>query len=118
VSEVEGELEEGSDALHAYAAAMNMGTLVGAPKIRAAQILREVESSRRGAYGGAVGYLNHDGSMDTAIVIRAALVRDGVARVRAGAGIVHDSDPASESAETRRKAEAVLRALGGAEGPR
>ncbi len=117
VSEVEGELAEGLDALHAYAAAMNMGTLVGAPKIRAAQILREVEASRRGAYGGAVGYLNHDGTMDTAIVIRAATVRNGVARVRAGAGIVFDSDPASEALETRRKAEAVLGAIAAAEGP-
>jgi anthranilate synthase component 1 len=111
VSEVEGALAPGHDALHAYAAAMNMGTLVGAPKVRAAQILREVEVSRRGAYGGAVGYLTHDGAMDTAIVIRAAVVRDDTARVRAGAGIVYDSDPASEAQETRRKAEAVLRAI-------
>ena len=117
VSEVQGELATEHDALHAYAAAMNMGTLVGAPKIRAAQILREVEATRRGAYGGAVGYLTHDGAMDTAIVIRAAVVRDGTARVRAGAGIVFDSDPASEANETRRKAEAVLRALGAAGGP-
>lgn len=113
VSEVQGELAEGLDALHAYAAAMNMGTLVGAPKIRAAEILRDVESSRRGLYGGAVGYLTQDGEMDTAIIIRAAVVRDGVARVRAGAGIVFDSDPASEAMETRRKAEAVLRAISG-----
>ncbi len=113
VSEVQGELAEGLDALHAYAAAMNMGTLVGAPKIRAAEILREVESSRRGAYSGAAGYLTQGGEMDTAIVIRAAVVRDGIARVRAGAGIVFDSDPASEAMETRRKAEAVLRAIAG-----
>ena len=116
VSEVEGMLAEEQDALHAYAAAMNMGTLVGAPKIRAAQILREVETSRRGAYGGAVGYLSHDGAMDTAIVIRAAVVRDGTAQVRAGAGIVFDSDPAEEARETRRKAEAVLRAIAGGAG--
>jgi len=115
VSEVEGVLADDTDALHAYAAAMNMGTLVGAPKIRAAQLLREFEPSRRGAYGGAVGYLSHDGSMDTAIVIRAAVVRDGLARVRAGAGIVFDSDPASEALETRHKAEAVLRAVAGTE---
>jgi anthranilate synthase component 1 len=113
VSEVEGTLAEGQDALHAYTAAMNMGTLVGAPKIRAAQILREVETTRRGAYGGAVGYLSHDGAMDTAIVIRAAVVRHGTAQVRAGAGIVFDSDPAEEARETRRKAEAVLRAIAG-----
>jgi anthranilate synthase component 1 len=112
VSEVEGELAEGLDALHAYTAAMNMGTLVGAPKVRAAELLREVETSRRGVYGGAVGYLTQEGEMDTAIVIRAAVVRGGVASVRAGAGIVYDSDPASEALETRRKAEAVLRAIG------
>ena len=111
VSEVEGVLAEGYDALHAYAAALNMGTLVGAPKIRAAELLREVERTRRGAYGGAVGYLAHDSTMDTAIVIRAAVVREGIAAVRAGAGIVFDSDPASEALETRRKAEAVLRAI-------
>ena len=116
VSEVQGELADGQDALHAYAAAMNMGTLVGAPKIRAAQILREVEPSRRGAYGGAVGYLTQDGEMDTAIVIRAAVVREGTARVRAGAGIVFDSDPASEALETRRKAEAVLGAIDAGDG--
>jgi anthranilate synthase component 1 len=114
VSEVEGELAAGYDALHAYTAAMNMGTLVGAPKIRAAELLRELEPSRRGPYGGAVGYLANDGAMDTAIVIRAAVVEDGIARVRAGAGIVYDSVPASEALETRRKAEAVLRAIDGA----
>jgi anthranilate synthase component 1 len=117
VSEVQGELAPGLDALHAYAAAMNMGTLVGAPKIRAAEILREVEPTRRGAYGGAAGYLTQDGEMDTAIVIRAAVVRDGIARVRAGAGIVFDSDPVTEAAETRRKAEAVLRAIAGPGAP-
>ena len=111
VSEVEGLLAGELDALHAYTAAMNMGTVVGAPKIRAAQILREVESTRRGAYGGAVGYFANDGTLDTAIVIRAAVVRDGMAHVRAGAGIVLDSDPDSEALETRRKAEAVLRAI-------
>ncbi|HEV8598553.1 MAG TPA: anthranilate synthase component 1 [Gemmatimonadales bacterium] len=116
VSEIEGVLAEDYDALHAYAAAMNMGTLVGAPKLRAAQLLREVEPSRRGAYGGAVGYLTHDGTMDTAIVIRAAVVHDGTAAVRAGAGIVFDSDPAAEALETRRKAEAVLGAIAGAGG--
>ena len=118
VSEVEGELAEDLDALHAYAAAMNMGTLVGAPKLRAAQLLREVEASRRGAYGGAVGYLTHDGTLDTAIVIRAAVVSDGIASVRAGAGIVFDSEPVSEAQETRQKAEAVLRAISATGGGR
>lgn len=114
VSEVTGELDEGLDALHAYAASLNMGTLVGAPKIRAAELLREHEGSKRGPYGGAVGYLTHAGEMDTAIVIRSALVRDGIAHVRAGAGVVLDSDPRREADETRRKAMAVLQAVEGA----
>jgi anthranilate synthase component 1 len=118
VSEVRGHLREGLDALHAYAACLNMGTLVGAPKLRAAQLLRETEATRRGPYGGAVGYLTCDGELDTAIVIRSALVRDRRAHVRAGAGVVHDSDPQAEAAETARKADAVLAALaGGAGGP-
>jgi anthranilate synthase component 1 len=111
VSEVEGHLAEGLDALHAYAASLNMGTLVGAPKIRAAELLRLHETTKRGPYGGAVGYLAHDGSFDTAIAIRAALVRDGQAHVRAGAGVVLDSVGASEAQETRRKAASVLRSL-------
>jgi anthranilate synthase component 1 len=111
VSEVQGELADGLDALHAYAASLNMGTLVGAPKIRAAELLREREADKRGPYGGAVGYLTHDGEMDTAIVIRSALVREGRALVRAGAGVVLDSDPAAEAAETRRKAAAVIEAI-------
>ncbi len=115
VSHVEGELREDLDSLHAYVAAMNMGTLTGAPKVRAGQILRELEGDRRGYYGGAVGYLTHTGEFDTAIVIRSATVRDGVATVRAGAGVVYDSDPAMEADETRRKAAAVLRAIGGAQ---
>ena len=92
---------------------MNMGTLVGAPKLRAAELLRRIEPTRRGPYGGAVGYIADDGTMDSAIVIRSAVVRDGVAHVRAGAGVVFDSDPQAEATETRRKAAAVLRALGG-----
>jgi anthranilate synthase component 1 len=113
VSEVEGELAPGLDALHAYTASMNMGTLVGAPKIRAAELLREHEPTRRGPYGGAVGYVTHAGEMDTAIVIRSALVQDNVAHVRAGAGIVLDSDPVREAEETRRKAASVLAAVAG-----
>lgn len=111
VSRVSGELNAGMDGLHAYVAGMNMGTLVGAPKMKAAELLRRYEVDRRGPYGGAVGYLAHDGSLDTCIVIRSAWVRDGVALVRAGAGIVYDSDPAAEAAETRHKAEAVLKAI-------
>jgi anthranilate synthase component 1 len=110
-SRVVGRLRDGLDALHAWQACLTMGTLTGAPKVRAMQLLRAHEPGRRGHYGGAIGYLRGDGSLDTAIVIRAALVRDGVARVRAGAGVVHDSVPALEADETRRKAEAVLRAI-------
>ncbi|MCP4677163.1 MAG: anthranilate synthase component 1 [Deltaproteobacteria bacterium] len=111
VSVVEGELREDLDALHAYAASANMGTLVGAPKIEAARLLRRYEADRRGPYGGAVGYLTSEGELDTAIVIRSALVRDGVAYIRAGAGVVFDSDPAAEADETRNKANAVLEAI-------
>jgi anthranilate synthase component I len=118
VSEVEGVLDGSLDALHAYAASMNMGTLVGAPKVRAAQLLREVERTPRGPYGGAVGYFSASGEFDTAIVIRSALVRQGEAQVRAGAGIVLDSDPQSEALETKRKADAVLRAIAAAGEPR
>ncbi|MGE3618799.1 MAG: anthranilate synthase component 1, partial [Gemmatimonadales bacterium] len=116
VSEVTGTLAPGIDALEAYAATMNMGTLVGAPKVRAAELLREHEPSRRGCYGGAVGYLLHDGTLETAIVIRSAVVADGMARVRAGAGVVLDSDPVREADETSRKARAVLEAIAAAAG--
>lgn len=111
VSLVSGRLRSNLDALHAYAATMNMGTLVGAPKIRAATLLRQREATRRGPYGGAVGYLTADGEFDSCIVIRSAQVSHGVAQVRAGAGVVFDSDPRAEADETRRKAAAVLQAL-------
>ncbi len=111
VSEVEGVLKKGYDALSAYQASMNMGTLMGAPKVRAAQLLRELEYSKRGFYGGAVGYINQAGDMDTAIIIRSALVKDGQAFVRAGCGVVYDSNVEFETRETINKAEAVLKAL-------
>jgi anthranilate synthase component 1 len=116
VSHVSGILKGDLDALHAYVATMNMGTLVGAPKVKAAELLRHFEATRRGPYGGAVGYLTADGRMDTAIVIRAAAVQDGTAYIRAGAGVVHDSDPRAEAEETRRKAGAVLDATREPEG--
>ncbi|MGH8402594.1 MAG: anthranilate synthase component 1, partial [Gammaproteobacteria bacterium] len=112
VSRVAGELAPGLDALHAYRATLNMGTLTGAPKLRAAELLRRYEPARRGPYGGAVGYLAANGDLDTAIVIRSAFVRNGIARVQAGAGVVADSHPLAEADETRRKAGAVLAALG------
>ena len=114
VSRVNGVLKPELDALHAFAASMPMGTLSGAPKIRAIEIIRAIEQTPRGCYGGAVGYLDAAGNMDTAIVIRAAVVRDGVATVQAGAGVVLASDPQAEADETRRKAESVLRAISSA----
>jgi anthranilate synthase component 1 len=116
VSRVRGGLRPGLDALHAYQATLNMGTLTGAPKLKACQLLRGYETSRRGAYGGAVGYLTDEGALDTCIVIRSALVAEGRAHVRAGAGVVLDSDPQGEADETRRKAAAVLAALSGGRG--
>lgn len=111
VSRVVGQLREDLDALHAYQACMNMGTLVGAPKVSAAQLIRSVEQIRRGSYGGAVGYMNGVGDMDTCIVIRSAFVANGIAHVQAGAGVVYDSIPQAEADETRAKAQAVIRAI-------
>lgn len=111
VSRVTGQLREDLDALHAYQACMNMGTLVGAPKVRAAQLIRETEQQRRGSYGGAVGYLNALGDMDTCIVIRSAFVSEGMAHIQAGAGVVYDSDPQAEADETAQKAQAVISAI-------
>jgi len=111
VSRVCGTLQTELDALHAYQACMNMGTLSGAPKVKATSLIREVEGKRRGSYGGAVGYLTGTGEMDTCIVIRSAFVKDNMAQVQAGAGVVFDSDPISEANETRQKAQAVLNAI-------
>lgn len=116
VSRVVGQLRNDLDALHAYQACMNMGTLVGAPKIRASNLVRQVEKKRRGSYGGAVGYINGCGDMDTCIVIRAAFVKDGIAQAQAGAGVVFDSDPQAEADETCGKAAAVLNAIALAHG--
>ncbi len=113
VSEVRGTLWEDIDALAALAACFPAGTVSGAPKIRAMQIIDELEPTRRGPYAGAVGYVGWGGrTLDTAIAIRTAIIQDGVAWVQAGAGIVADSDPAAELAETEAKARAVLAALG------
>lgn len=111
VSKVVGELRPDLDSLHAYQACMNMGTLVGAPKVRAAQLIRDVEGMRRGSYGGAIGYITGKGDMNTCIVIRSAFVVDNVAYIQAGAGVVHDSEPQSEADETRDKALAVITAI-------
>ncbi|MFZ2855320.1 MAG: anthranilate synthase component I [Rhodocyclaceae bacterium] len=110
VSNVEGKLQPGLDALDVLKATFPAGTVSGAPKVRAMEIIDELEPVKRGIYAGAVGYLGFHGDMDLAIAIRTAVVKDGQLHVQAGAGIVADSDPASEWAETQNKARAVLRA--------
>ena len=110
VSNVEGKLKPGLDALDVLKASFPAGTVSGAPKVRAMEIIDELEPVKRGIYAGAVGYLGFHGEMDLAIAIRTALVKDGEMHVQAGAGIVADSDPAAEWQETQNKARAVLRA--------
>jgi anthranilate synthase component 1 len=110
-SVVEGELSDGLDALDAFRACFPAGTVSGAPKIRAMERIAELERDRRGPYAGAVGYVGFDGAMDTCITIRTAALADGLCRVQAGAGIVADSDPDAEEAETRAKARAILRSV-------
>jgi len=116
VSEVSGELADDLDALDAFRASMTMGTLTGAPKLRAAELIRQAEGVRRGSYGGSVGYIRGDGELDTCIVIRSGFVTNGSALVQAGAGIVAASSPAAEAAETVHKARAVLEAVAAAQG--
>ncbi len=111
VSTVTAELRPGASAVEVLRAAFPAGTLSGAPKPRAMQIIDELEPSRRGVYGGVVGYLDFAGDLDMAIAIRTAVIRDGVAHVQAGAGIVADSVPENEDAECRHKAAAVLAAV-------
>jgi len=111
VSRVAGKLRDDVDPMDALRASLPAGTLSGAPKIRAMQIIDELEGSKRGAYGGAVGYLSHSGELDTCIYIRSALVKDGRVHVQAGAGIVADSEPDYELRETEAKAGAVLEAI-------
>ncbi len=110
-STVVGELEAPHGALDAFTAVFPAGTLSGAPKPRAIALIDEIEPTRRAFYGGAVGYFDFAGNMDTAIAIRTALIEDGTAHVQAGAGIVADSVPATEAAETRHKAAALIRAI-------
>jgi anthranilate synthase component I len=111
VSRVVGILKPELDALHAYQACMNMGTLVGAPKVKAAELIRGVEAKRRGSYGGAVGYLAGNGDFDSCIVIRSAYVSRNTAYIQAGAGVVFDSVAQAEADETRSKAQAVINAI-------
>jgi anthranilate synthase component 1 len=115
VSTVTSEVADGRDALDVLEASFPAGTLTGAPKVRAMEIIDELEPVRRGVYGGAVGYLDAGGDLDMAIAIRTAVMRDGIAYVQASAGIVADSNPADEELETRNKARAVLQAIATAE---
>ena len=110
VSNVDGKLKPGLDAVDVLKATFPAGTVSGAPKVRAMEIIDEMEPVKRGIYAGAVGYLGFHGDMDLAIAIRTAVLKDGQLHVQAGAGIVADSDPTSEWEETRNKARAVLRA--------
>ncbi len=111
VSNVKGNLAHCLDALSAYLATMNMGTLTGAPKIEAMKIIRQLEKTRRGYYGGAVMYLTVDGQFDSCITIRSIQVKDHTAYIRVGAGIVYDSVPRTEFEETEHKAGSCMRAL-------
>jgi anthranilate synthase component 1 len=110
-STVVGRLAPDRSALDVLAACFPAGTLSGAPKPRAMEIIEGLEPTRRGLYGGVVGYLDFAGDLDVAIAIRTAVVRGGIAYVQAGGGVVADSDPQAEEAESRNKAAAVLRAV-------
>ena len=111
VSHVEAKLRPGLDALDALRSVFPAGTLSGAPKVRAMQLISAAEGERRGLYGGAVGYLGYDGNLDTAITIRSAVLKDGQAHIHTGAGIVAGSVPESEFDETEHKAAALRRAI-------
>jgi anthranilate synthase component 1 len=115
VSTVQGEVADGKDAFDVLTASFPAGTLTGAPKVRAMELIEELEPVRRGIYGGAVGYLDAAGDLDMAIAIRTAVMMNGNAYVQAAAGVVADSIPANEEQETRNKARAVLQAIATAE---
>jgi anthranilate synthase component 1 len=110
VSNVEGRIRPGLDALDALIAGFPAGTVSGAPKVRAMEIIDELEPDRRGFYAGTVGYFAADGSMDTCIALRTALVKDGTMYAQAGGGVVYDSDPEAEYQESLNKARALIRA--------
>jgi anthranilate synthase component 1 len=110
MSDVQGTLRPGLDAVDALQAGFPAGTLTGAPKVRAMEIIEELEPVRRGIYAGCIGYFAADGTMDTCIGLRTAVVKDGTMYVQAGCGVVADSNPAAEYEETRQKARALFRA--------
>jgi anthranilate synthase component 1 len=111
VSNINCDLCEGLDAFDLFRASFPAGTLTGAPKVRAMEIIAELENEPRGPYGGAIGYFSFTGNMDLAITIRTACIQNGKMTARAGAGIVADSDPERERQETINKAESIRRAL-------
>jgi anthranilate synthase component 1 len=111
VSHTEGRLKDGLDAIDLLRATFPAGTVTGAPKIRAMQILQELEPEPRGPYAGAVGYIGYDGNADTCIALRTLLMHGNEIQIQAGAGIVADSDPALEYQETLNKARALLKAV-------
>jgi anthranilate synthase component 1 len=115
VSTVVCDVAPEATALDVLCACFPAGTLSGAPKVRAMEVIEALEPTRRGLYGGIVGYVDVAGDLDTAVAIRTVVMREGRAFVQAGAGIVADSDPAAEDAESRNKAAAVLAALASAE---
>ena len=115
VSNVTGTLQKGKNAFDVLAATFPAGTVSGAPKIRAMEIIDELEPVKRGVYSGAVGYIGWTGVLDTAIAIRTAVIKDGKLHIQAGAGIVYDSVPQSEWDETMNKGRAVFRAVAMAE---
>jgi anthranilate synthase component 1 len=115
VSNVTGELQEGKDAFDVLAATFPAGTVSGAPKIRAMEIIDELEPVKRGVYSGAIGYISWSGNMDTAIAIRTAVIKDQTLHIQAGAGIVYDSVPRNEWDETMNKGRAIFRAVAMAE---
>jgi anthranilate synthase component 1 len=110
VSNVEGELAEGHDAISALLAGLPAGTVSGAPKIRAMEIIDELEREKRGVYAGGVGYFSAGGDMDTCIALRTGVVKDGTLYVQAGGGVVYDSDPQAEYQETVNKARSLIHA--------
>ena len=111
VSSVEGSLRDDVDCFHALEACLPAGTVSGAPKVRAMEIIEELEPCRRGVYGGAVGYMDFSGNLDTCIALRTLVIKDGTAYIQAWGGIVADSHPEREREESMNKARALLRAV-------
>ena len=110
VSNVDGELADGEDALSALLAGLPAGTVSGAPKVRAMEIIDELEPEKRGVYGGGVGYFGAGGDMDICIALRTGVVKDGTLYIQAGGGVVYDSDPEAEFQETVNKSRALIQA--------